>query len=99
MNTWYKTIILSLVLHGRETWSNTLREVHRLEAFENKVLIRICERKKQHEDGETAKCEASLFLFCTKYYMNDQMKEDEISGACRTDGRKKKCRLDSSGSG
>jgi hypothetical protein len=31
--------------------------------------------------------------------MNDQMKEDEMGGACRTDGKKEKCRLDSSGSG
>jgi hypothetical protein len=36
----YKTIILSEVLYGCETWSLTLREVHRLRVFENRVLRR-----------------------------------------------------------
>jgi hypothetical protein len=35
----YKTIILPVVLYG--TWSFTLREEHRLRAFENRVLRRI----------------------------------------------------------
>jgi hypothetical protein len=39
--TIYKTIILLVVLYGRETWSLTLREEHRLRMFENKVLRRI----------------------------------------------------------
>jgi hypothetical protein len=37
----YKTIILSVILYGCETWSLTLREEHRLRVFENKVLRRI----------------------------------------------------------
>jgi hypothetical protein len=37
----YKTIVLPLVLYGRETWSLTLREEHRLKVFENRVLRRI----------------------------------------------------------
>jgi hypothetical protein len=37
----YKTIILPVVLYGCETWSLTLREVHRLRVFENRVLRRI----------------------------------------------------------
>jgi hypothetical protein len=36
----YKTIILPLVLYGRETWSLTLREENRLGVFENRVLRR-----------------------------------------------------------
>jgi hypothetical protein len=32
---------LPVVLYGCETWSLTLREVHRLKVFENKVLRRI----------------------------------------------------------
>jgi hypothetical protein len=35
----YKSIILTVVLYGRETWSLTLREEHRV--FENRVLRRI----------------------------------------------------------
>jgi hypothetical protein len=37
----YKTIILPLILYGCETWSQKLREEHRLRVFENKVLRRI----------------------------------------------------------
>ena len=34
----YRTIILSFVVYGCETWSLTLREEHRLSDFENRVL-------------------------------------------------------------
>jgi hypothetical protein len=37
----YKTIILSVVLYGCETWSLTLREEHRLKVYENRVLRKI----------------------------------------------------------
>jgi hypothetical protein len=37
----YKTIILSVVLYGYETWSLTLKEEHRLRVFENMMLRRI----------------------------------------------------------
>jgi hypothetical protein len=36
----YKTIILSVVLYGSETWSLALREEHRLSMFEKRVLRR-----------------------------------------------------------
>jgi hypothetical protein len=41
----YRTIILSVVLYGCETWSLTLREEPRLRVFENRVLRRIFGRK------------------------------------------------------
>jgi hypothetical protein len=34
----YKTIILSMVLYGFETWSLTLREECRMRVFENRML-------------------------------------------------------------
>jgi hypothetical protein len=37
----YKTLILSVVLYGCETWSLTWKEGHRLRVFENRVLRRI----------------------------------------------------------
>jgi hypothetical protein len=37
----FKTIILTVILYGCETWSLTLREEHMLRVFENKVLRRI----------------------------------------------------------
>jgi hypothetical protein len=46
----YKTVILSFVLYGCETWSLTLREEHRLSVFENGVLRRIFGPERE-EDG------------------------------------------------
>jgi hypothetical protein len=37
----YKTIILPVVLYGRETWSLTVREEHKLRVLENRMLRRI----------------------------------------------------------
>jgi hypothetical protein len=37
----YKTIILPLVLYGRETWPLPLRDEHRLKVLENRALRRI----------------------------------------------------------
>jgi hypothetical protein len=37
----YKTMILSVVLYGCETWSLTFKEEHRLRMFENRVLRRM----------------------------------------------------------
>jgi hypothetical protein len=37
----YKTIILSVVLYGCETWSLSLGEEDKLRVFENRVLRRI----------------------------------------------------------
>jgi hypothetical protein len=37
----YRTIILSVVLYGCETWPVTLKEEHRLRVIENKVLRKI----------------------------------------------------------
>jgi hypothetical protein len=46
----YKTVILPVVLYGCETWSLTVREEHKLRVFENRVLRRIFEPKR---DGVT----------------------------------------------
>jgi hypothetical protein len=52
----YKTVIFffSVVLYGCENWSPTLREEHRLRAFENRVLRRISGSKRE-EDGSWRK--------------------------------------------
>jgi hypothetical protein len=47
----YKTIILPVVLYGRETWFLTLREEHRVKEFENRVLKRISEPKREEWEG------------------------------------------------
>jgi hypothetical protein len=46
----FKTIILTLVLYGCETWSLTLREERRLRVFENRVS-RIFGPKRDEETG------------------------------------------------
>ena len=46
-----KTIILSVVLYGCETWSLTLREEFRLRVFENRILRRIFGPKRD-ENGK-----------------------------------------------
>jgi hypothetical protein len=51
----YKTIILPVILYGCETWSLILREEHRLEVFENRVLKRIFGRKRDEVTGEWRK--------------------------------------------
>jgi hypothetical protein len=42
-------------LYGRETWSLTLREEHRLRVFENRVLRRIFGPKRDETIGESRK--------------------------------------------
>jgi hypothetical protein len=34
----YRTVILSVVFYGCETWSHTLKEEHKLRVFENRAL-------------------------------------------------------------
>jgi hypothetical protein len=48
----YRAIILSIVLHGYETWSLTLREERRLSVLENRVLRRIFGAKKNKVTGD-----------------------------------------------
>ena len=51
----YRTIILSVVLYGCETWSLTLREERRLMVFENRVLRRIFGPRRDEVTGEWRK--------------------------------------------
>jgi hypothetical protein len=51
----YKTTIRPVVLYGRETWSLTLREEHRLRVFENRVLRRIFGTKRDEVTGDWRK--------------------------------------------
>jgi hypothetical protein len=51
----YKTIIVPIILYGRETWSVTLREEHRLRVFENRVLRGIFGPKGDDVTGERRK--------------------------------------------
>ena len=48
----YRTVILPVVSYGYETWSLTLREKRRISVFENRLLRRIFEPKRQEVTGE-----------------------------------------------
>ena len=48
----YRTIILSVVLNGCETWSLTLRQDRRLRVFDNRVLRVIFGSKRDEVMGE-----------------------------------------------
>jgi hypothetical protein len=50
----YKTVILPVVLYGRETWSLSLGEEYGLRVFENRVLKKIFGPKRE-EDGSWRK--------------------------------------------
>jgi hypothetical protein len=68
----YKTIILPVVLYGCETWPLTLREVHRLGVFENRVLRRILGPKRDEVTGEWGKLHnEELYDLFAKYYENN----------------------------
>jgi hypothetical protein len=51
----YRTVIFPVVLYGYETWYLILREEHRLEVFENRVLRRIFGPKRDEVMGEQRK--------------------------------------------
>jgi hypothetical protein len=87
-----RTIILSVVLYGCETWSLTLREGHRLAVYENRVLSRIFGPKRDEVTGEWRKKNNGELhkFYSTRYYCADQIKENEVGRACGTDGRGEK---------
>jgi hypothetical protein len=86
-----KTIILSVVLYGCETWSLTLREEQRLRVFEDRALRKIFGPKREQVSGSWRRLHSEEFhKSVTGYYYNDQVKKDEMGGACSTYGRDEK---------
>jgi hypothetical protein len=77
-----------VVLYGCETWSLTLREEHRLGVFENRVLGRIFGPKRDEVKGDWRKLHyEGLHNLCSSPCMIKIIKkEDEIGGACSTNG-------------
>jgi hypothetical protein len=47
----YNTIVFSVVLYGCETWFLILRKEHRLRVFENRVLRRVFQPKRDEVTG------------------------------------------------
>jgi len=63
----YRTIILPVFLYGCETWSLTLREERKLRVFENRVLRRIFEPKRDEVTGEWKNFIMSSLMICTPH--------------------------------
>jgi hypothetical protein len=60
-----KTIVLPVVLYGRETWSLALKEEQGLRVFENRVLRRIFVLNRCEMTGGWEKSCIMSFLVCT----------------------------------
>ena len=96
----YRTIILPFILYGFETWSLTLREERRMRVFENRVLRRIFEPKRDEVTGEWRKLhneELNDLYSYTQIYSGDQIQKNEIGGPCSMYGREEKCIQDFGG--
>jgi hypothetical protein len=63
----YRTIILPGVVYWCETWSLAFREEHRLMVFENMVLMRLFEPKRDEETGEWKKLLNEDLNVCTHH--------------------------------
>ena len=63
----YRTIILSVVLCGCETWSLTLREERRLSVFENRVLRRVFGPKRDEITGNGENYIMRSLMICTPH--------------------------------
>jgi hypothetical protein len=65
----YRTVILPVVLYGREGWSLTLREEHRLQVFENRVIRKISGPKDRVTGSEEDYLTRS-FMLCTPHQLS-----------------------------
>jgi len=83
----YRTIILPVVLCGRETWSLTLREERRPRVLESRVLRRIFGPTRDEVTGEWRKLhneELNNLVTLAQYYSGNQIEKNEMDGACNT---------------
>jgi len=81
----YRTLTLPLVSYGCETLLFTLREERGLRVFEKRVLRKIFGPKKDEvtEGGRRLHSKGLNDLYwLTKYYSGDQIKKNEMVGAC-----------------
>jgi hypothetical protein len=70
----------------------TPKEECRLGVFESRVLRRIFESKMDEVTGEWRKLHnEELHNLCTKYYSGDQIKKNEMGGACNTCLKEERC--------
>jgi hypothetical protein len=63
----YRNIILSVVLHGCETWSLILREERRMRVLQNRALRRILGPKRDEVTREWRKLHRRSLVICTPH--------------------------------
>ena len=81
----YRTIILSAVLYGCETWSLTLREERKLREFENMVLRRLFGLRREEVTGEWRRLynEELNDLYCSPNIVRvKKIDKNEMGWAC-----------------
>jgi hypothetical protein len=79
----FKTIILPVVLYGRETWSLTLGEEHRLRTARMGCWREYLDlRGKKWQDAGEGSIMRSFITRYTKYCQGDQIKEVVMDVAC-----------------
>jgi len=61
----YRTIVLTVLLYGPETWLLTLRKKCRMRVFENRVLRRISEPRGDDLKGEWRRLHNVELMICT----------------------------------
>jgi hypothetical protein len=87
----YRTIILSVVLDGCETWSLTLRKERRLRVFENRVLRRVSGPKRDEVTGEWRKLHSEELNDLYSLPNTVRIEKNEIGWACGAYGRGERC--------
>jgi hypothetical protein len=89
----HRTVILPVAVYGCETWSVTLREKRRLKMFENGVLRKIFRPKRDEVIGEYRGLrykEVNDLYSSQNITWGDQIKKNEMDGACGTYGRQER---------
>jgi len=87
----FRTIILSEVLCGLETWSLMWQEEHRLRVFENRVLRRIFGLERDEITGEWRRLHIEE-LYDLYSSPNTIREKNEMGVACSTYWRQKRCK-------
>jgi hypothetical protein len=84
---------LPVVLYGIKTWSVTLRKERRLRVFENKVLRRIFEPKKEEVTWESRRLqnEELNHLYSSRKIIRSINSIRIMDEACSTYGGDKRC--------
>jgi len=81
----YRTIILFVVLYGRETWSLTLREIRKLRVFDNRVLRRIFGLNRdevRREWGKIHNEKCNDLHSSSNIFSGVTVENSEVGGAC-----------------